>query len=963
MRDQGKRGNLRGPARWLRPGLCLVIVLAAAAGQAGCTRVFYRKAADENVEEVLTEKDQYPDWAIKHWYVYPHPLARFADPTNPDRPPMPPDDPAAHDLSPNPQKPGHAGIGRVEGTGYLGILTQWDAENRTEAAARAKARGQKPETPEPAPADETERRGASKALEPSPTGLRPFLINLEQCSELGILNSREFQDQRENLYLVALPVTLERYAFAAQFFGVEEAFREWAGRQTPTGKRNNWTFNTTAGFAKLFSTGAILLFSVANQTVFNLSGIGGKETISTSTLTLDLFQPLLRGGGRAVTLEPLTQAERNLLYQIRIFARFRKEFFVAIAGGGGGSITGGAFVPTGVIANNPVSPTTGLGASGLFPGLALPIGPTTINGLNVSPGQSGRLNLSTAIPPTITGYLGTLLQFAQINIDKDNINRLVYFLRLFEATKEGGEISQLQVDQVQQQLLMGESSLYLDQQQYFDALDRLKLQLGVPTDLYLELDNKELRPLIEQFARYEEVFKQFTDANKEALKHGDPDQVVRVRGQLRRLFTSLPIGQGTRFRTEFQPRWASWEKLSAQELTARLKKLAADRTRLLDEKADLEKPERVPTPADRQRLQAIAAEEKRLTFDIDVGNFEQLLRRYEGKPWQNQANPQLRREQQQRLFRTLVDAFMLVLVEARNERLEILHRAWPKVPPVCVEGKDLLQVDLDEAQSIVDQTTLNNRLDLMNVRAQLVDAWRQIAVFANSLLGTFNVEYRLQSFTPLLAAKPLAFGGSRNHNQIFLNGELPLVRRAERNNYRAALIAFQRQRRALMEAEDLAMLSVRGEIRQLRQFAEQYKIQVRQVELAYLTVENSLDTFLAPPALGGGGGDTATRAAALTNQLLMAQRQLPVAQNAVLTVWVNYVNTRFQLYRDLELMPLDYRGVWIDDNAAACDRNGADGCRPVQERSGSPADQRQPQRRADLPVISLVPEPALEHAN
>ena len=52
--------------------------------------------------------------------------------------------------------------------------------------------------------------------------------------------------------------------------------------------------------------------------------------------------------------------------------------------------------------------------------------------------------------------------------------------------------------------------------------------------------------------------------------------------------------------------------------------------------------------------------------------------------------------------------------------------------------------------------------------------------------------------------------------------------------------------------------------------------------------------------------------AALTQQLLAAQRSLPTAQNALLTVWINYLDTRLQLYRDLELMPLDARGVWID---------------------------------------------------
>src|SRR5207244_1263533 len=143
------------------------------------------------------------------------------------------------------------------------------------------------------------------------------------------------------------------------------------GASTPS--TNQWALNSNVGFAKLFPTGAVLLYRIANQTVFNLSSGAQQSLSSISSMSLDIAQPLLRGGGRAVTLEPLTQAERNLLYEIRTYARFRKEFFVAIAGGGGGSISGGAFVPTGVIASAPFSPTTTLGALNVVPGMIAPV--------------------------------------------------------------------------------------------------------------------------------------------------------------------------------------------------------------------------------------------------------------------------------------------------------------------------------------------------------------------------------------------------------------------------------------------------------------------------------------------------------------------------------------------------------------------------------------------------------------
>src|SRR5207302_1430472 len=114
----------------------------------------------------------------------------------------------------------------------------------------------------------------SLSTKPKPGAPRPYLINLEQAAELGLVNSREFQDRREDLFLTALPVTLERFSFAAQFFAAGQAIREWAGRQAPEGHLNDWRLNGNVGFSKLFSTGALLLVNFANQTVFNLAGTG-----------------------------------------------------------------------------------------------------------------------------------------------------------------------------------------------------------------------------------------------------------------------------------------------------------------------------------------------------------------------------------------------------------------------------------------------------------------------------------------------------------------------------------------------------------------------------------------------------------------------------------------------------------------------------------------------------------------
>jgi hypothetical protein len=165
-----------------------------------------------------------------------------------------------------------------------------------------------------------------------------------------------------------------------------------------------------------------------------------------------------------------------------------------------------------------------------------------------------------------------------------------------------------------------------------------------------------------------------------------------------------------------------------------------------------------------------------------------------------------------------------------------------------------------------------------------------------------------------------------------------------------------------MEAEDLVLQTLRGDLRALRIQAENYKIQQRQVDLAYSTVESALESLVQPSAptggltaaaatggaAGGGGIGGGGAAAALTNQLLMAQSSLVRAQNSMLMVWVNYQTTRYQLYRDLELMPLDSRGVWIDDDAT-CD-TGA-------RQPGEPAIPAGPGAKPAEPEPERIPEP------
>jgi outer membrane protein TolC len=63
---------------------------------------------------------------------------------------------------------------------------------------------------------------------------------------------------------------------------------------------------------------------------FLRSVIHGGSFDGSSILNLTLTQPLLRGAGERIVREPLTQGERDLIYAVRTFERFRETFAVRI---------------------------------------------------------------------------------------------------------------------------------------------------------------------------------------------------------------------------------------------------------------------------------------------------------------------------------------------------------------------------------------------------------------------------------------------------------------------------------------------------------------------------------------------------------------------------------------------------------------------------------------------------------
>ena len=311
---------------------------------------------------------------------------------------------------------------------------------------------------------------------------------MQQAWLLALMNARFYQFNLENVYLAALPVTLQRFSFEPQFYasmgpttGVPQRWQPAAGfpstpgvvsspglgftyatRFAPTGQVSGLNLGTVAGFGKLFNSGGQLLMGFANEVAFNFLNKNPAQPTVISALPISFVQPLLRGGGRAVILEPLTQAERNLLYAVRTFALFRQQFFVVTLTGGTIQNFGNTFNLAGFSAPGNTDPTV--------------------------------------------GFIPVVFNLVEIEVDRRNLFFLESLAKLYQELIQGeaSGLSRLQVDQVMQQLISGRQALFADKITYRTQLDQFKMQMGLPPDIPIVVDMSLAQPFYEVFDAVDE---------------------------------------------------------------------------------------------------------------------------------------------------------------------------------------------------------------------------------------------------------------------------------------------------------------------------------------------------------------------------------------------------------------------------------------------------------------------------
>lgn len=151
------------------------------------------------------------------------------------------------------------------------------------------------------------------------------VLNLLQAVEIATKFNRDYQSRKESLYLSALGLTLTRYQYARQWFGTIDGTYvddKIAG--------DDMTVDGSGGVDQrsLFLDG--VLFNVGIAIDWTRFLTGDPRTTLGSILSGDVAIPLLGSGAGKAALENLTQSERNVLYQIRTFNRYRKTFVVNI---------------------------------------------------------------------------------------------------------------------------------------------------------------------------------------------------------------------------------------------------------------------------------------------------------------------------------------------------------------------------------------------------------------------------------------------------------------------------------------------------------------------------------------------------------------------------------------------------------------------------------------------------------
>ncbi len=908
----------------------------------GCTRTKYRRAADRDTYRIVQEKSaRLRERVSADYSVKPDPRSRFYDSTNPDCPQLPvprsvlngyslpelasdaPSSPPTDiangsfgNQQPDEPEPVSNNLQPASGIVQASFQTETVTLLSDDKNPISGTNGPEPET-----ATRTDNAPINKVTIPSqawqvlPKSCLDRMLEFESLRqeyalsfaeskvdasnsqvrrltlanlmELATINSREYQARKEVLFRSALTLTRQRYQYELN----PSPFGNGTAANYRHLQNNGLTENQLAvpsgvGVEKALATGGQFLARFANSVVLTFNGPTGFAADVGSEMIFDFQQTVFQ---RDVRFESLTRAERDVIYATRDYLRFRKQLFRDIS----------------------------------------------------------------------SQYYNLLLNFRSIEINaQDYFTNLRGFLQSQAEYRTAEKIQKIQVDQFEQNVLRTRSNLVNNCFTLEAALDQLKFRLGLPIEMTIYMDLTELesvslkdelsvarqminRARIELLnARGASTMDATTLANVAEVLADRMSNILRIQKRM-----DLTLGNAIGLlpsNTGGSPTQAVDKAAQELQQLQQLLQIMGIRMQvdMLRRELDAQIKSETPAPPLRILIRAIEFCSSEMQM-IDLA----LASKQSGSRPQERGALLKRRTESAEKLASLV-AFLEAISSNLNSETALNARdGLTKIPErmtgsmKLVEQLEALALDATKGilpsdgksieskiQTTVDKTIelsdrllqkgpdgweeividhdealltgLVQRLDLMNQRGGLADAWRQIKLAGDDLRSIVDLHATEVLRTKSSANNPLDFTFDDSETRMSIALDTPLNRRLQRNNFRLALINYNVGLRNLMAAEDSIKLDIREDLRQLALDRNQYTIAVASAALAF---ERVISTRLR---LQLSVQNVAAR------DFLEAQQAYTTALSAIARQHVNYITDRTELFFDLEAMDVDSNNYW-----------------------------------------------------
>jgi outer membrane protein TolC len=150
-------------------------------------------------------------------------------------------------------------------------------------------------------------------------------LTLKDALIIATRNNRNYQTAKEDVYLRTLSLISSRHDFHFRY-GADGSVT-WTKDENTDAENINADLNLN--LTKWLAQGTQISLDATEEYFQNIAadGDGNFQTI----VGLNILQPLFRGAGRSIAQAGLIQAERDVVYQIRTFLKYQRDFSVTVA--------------------------------------------------------------------------------------------------------------------------------------------------------------------------------------------------------------------------------------------------------------------------------------------------------------------------------------------------------------------------------------------------------------------------------------------------------------------------------------------------------------------------------------------------------------------------------------------------------------------------------------------------------